>query len=860
MTDAMRDVSPEIRSDLVRSPIGAHFEPRGSHPAGTTLDPHVVDRSTAAAGIQGRVRLDGKQFAVEDQRFLFRGVTYGTFAARADGALFPERDRIHADFAAIARAGFTVARTYTAPSEDVLDIAASHGVRLFAGAFSMDWRYLIGSSRRERARSARQARAEIRAAVERLAGRDEVAAICVGNEIPADVIRWHGAAAVAGLLESFADVVRDVDPDLLVSYANYPTSEYLSLDSMDFLTFNVYLEDRTDFRRYLTRLHNLAGDRPLVLGELGVSAGPSPRGEREQAEILDWQLETATERGVAGTCVFSWTDDWWVGGTQVEGWRFGLTDADRQARPSLAVAQKWNGLGVRDLDHDWPSMSVVVCGYNASDTLDECLAHTAALDYPGLEVIMVDDGSTDDTADIARRHPTVRLLQIPHAGLSVARNEGARAANNDLVVYLDADAYPSPEWPYYLALGLDGPKVGGVGGPNVPPADDGLGAERVARAPGGPVHVLTGDDRAEHIPGCNMAFWRSVLFEVGGFDPIYTSAGDDVDLCWKVLDRGWDIGFHPAALVWHHRRGNTRTYLRQQRGYGRAEALVEARHPDRFGPLGSARWRGHIYSSMTPSSGGDRIYRGLYGVAAYQSIYQGASHTIDVVHQVGVVPALALMVTAPLGAIHFTWAIPALIASIVLVALWMIDTTRVVAPRHLRSGRLRFRASTALLHLVQPVARTWGRRRHRSSARRDRPMTVTLPERVPSSNRTALVYPEDRPREEFAIAVIDCLRSRGLSAWSATGWEDHDARLSCSFLVDGRLVTSAHPPGWFQLKVRPGLRRTRLIGVAFTIATAAALLSPAAGMMMFGLAVLDVAFGLLRSGPAVSRALRSVER
>src|SRR5439155_18420308 len=130
---------------------------------------------------------------------------------------------------------------------------------------------------------------------------------------------------------------------------------------------------------------------------------------------------------------------------------------------------------------------------------------------------------------------------------------------------------------------------------------------------GGPVHVLVSDDRAEHVPGCNMAFWRELLEDVGGFDPVYTAAGDDVDLCWRVLDRSWEIGFHPAALVWHHRRGGLGAYLRQQRGYGRAEALVEARHPDRFGGLGTARWRGRIYDSFAPSFARQRVYRGVYG-------------------------------------------------------------------------------------------------------------------------------------------------------------------------------------------------------------------------------------------------------
>jgi cellulose synthase/poly-beta-1,6-N-acetylglucosamine synthase-like glycosyltransferase len=211
-------------------------------------------------------------------------------------------------------------------------------------------------------------------------------------------------------------------------------------------------------------------------------------------------------------------------------------------------------------------------------------------------VLLVDDGSTDDTADIAERvcagDPRMRVIRAAHQGLSGARNTGWQSASGDLVVYLDSDAFPTPEWPYYLAIGLDGPLVGGVGGPNLPPPGGSLAAERVARAPGGPVHVLLSDDRAEHIPGANMAFWRDALEEVGGFDVTYTAAGDDVDVCWKVLDRGWEIGFHPAALVWHHRRSSTKAYLKQHAGYGRSSRSSPSGTRIASPPLGTARWHG----------------------------------------------------------------------------------------------------------------------------------------------------------------------------------------------------------------------------------------------------------------------------
>src|SRR2546430_2335409 len=139
-----------------------------------------------------------------------------------------------------------------------------------------------------------------------------------------------------------------------------------------------------DLRSYLSHLHTVAGDLPVVLGETGLDAGPGPAGcdgEAAQAAALDWQVETALERGLAGTCVFSWTDEWWVGDAAVEGWHFGLTRADRSPRPALEVAERWNDRTVRDVLDVWPSISVVICAYNAAATLDECLDHTCRLDY-----------------------------------------------------------------------------------------------------------------------------------------------------------------------------------------------------------------------------------------------------------------------------------------------------------------------------------------------------------------------------------------------------------------------------------------------------------------------------------------------
>jgi O-antigen biosynthesis protein len=780
-------------------------------------------------------------------------VTYGTFCPRDDAEPFPERSEVKLDFAAMAASGFTVVRTYTDPPDDLIELAADWGLKLMAGVFYPDWRYLIGSSRRQISRVGRGARAVVRAAARRHAASEQLLGLVLGNEIPADVVRWVGKDTVGELIADLVEVVREEDPDRLVTYANYPTTEYLDLPTLNFLTFNVFLEDREDFRRYVNRLNQMAGDRPLVLGEIGFDSGG---GETRQAEVVREQLKVARERGMAGTCLFSWTDDWGVAGRPVEGWHFGLTRHDRSPKPALAEVAGFNRTTIRDALERWPTLSVVVCARNAEETLEECLSSLCRLDYPGLERIVVDDGSTDSTAAIARRFP-VKLIEMPWGGLSAARNAGCVEASGEVVAYLDADAFPTPEWPYFLALGFDSRFVAGVGGPNLPPPGSALVTQQVARAPGGPVHVLFTDDRAEHVPGCNMAFWKDTLLDVGVFDPIYTAAGDDVDLCWRVLDRGNEIAFHPSALVWHHPRSSFRGYLRQQRGYGKAEALVAARHPNRFTNLGTARWRGFIYNSIGSRGFAQRIYRGVYGTALFQSIYRSASHRLDIAHQLGMPLALIALVAGLLFAARGSLPVAALALGFVL-ALGLIDTARTTPPRNLSAGRLRFKIGVAMLHLLQPLVRTWGRICGGVAASRalsPDPLPPTLPKR----ERSVLVFPQDRSREQFVTALASHLRRAGMRLVPSTGWEDHDLSLVGSFTIMGEVTTSAYPEACIQLRIRRKLR-WRSLTAATAAAAAGAIWFEAFSAAIALLVALDTVRGWYRISALLPRVIGGASR
>src|SRR4029078_4868736 len=141
--------------------------------------------------------------------------------------------------------------------------------------------------------------------------------------IPADVVRWHGARNIERFLRELADLAKQTDPQRLITYANFPPTEYLDLSFLDFVTFNVYLHDREVFRRYLLRLQNLVGEKPLVLGEIGMDT--LRHGELEQASFLAGRLEAAFLSGLAGAYLFSWTDEWHTGGHAITDWAFGIT-------------------------------------------------------------------------------------------------------------------------------------------------------------------------------------------------------------------------------------------------------------------------------------------------------------------------------------------------------------------------------------------------------------------------------------------------------------------------------------------------------------------------------------------------------
>ncbi len=729
-----------------------------------------------------RVAVDGKFFRLGHEKFIPKGVTYGPFAPNGSGETFGTPEQAAKDFAQIRELNANVLRVYYVPPLWFLDLAEQHGLKVFV---DIPWEkhrcFLETYEMREAARES------VRAAARACAGHPALFAFSVANEIPAEIVRWHGASEAAEFIDHLVSEVKAIDAGALCTFASFPPTEFLQPKAIDFVTFNVYLHERGAFESYLARLQTMANDKPLVLGEFGADSHRET--ESRKCEMLRWQIEAAFRCGLAGTVLFSFTDEWFRGGQQITDWTFGLTTGERTPKPSFAAVRDAYGIAPYFPLARAPKVSVVVASYNGAVTLRTCLQSLIRLNYPDYEVILVDDGSTDTTPQIAAEFPTVRNIRQNNLGLSAARNTGIAAATGEIVAFTDSDCRADEDWLYYLVNEFLRSDFVGVGGHNFLPPEDSAVAAAVLVSPGGPAHVMLSDREAEHVPGCNMAFYKWALDQIKGFDPLYRKAGDDVDLCWRLQELGYKIGFAASAFVWHYRRSTVKAYLKQQAGYGEAEALLQQKHPEYFNVLGSGVWRGRIYGAGLPGIVLQRavIYHGVFGSGFFQKLYARE-------------PSFALMVFTSLQFYAFVTLPLLFLASwwigflpVAFLALGLSVGVSVVAGMQasLPADRTRVwsRALVALMFFLQPLVRGW--------ARYKRHLLVAQPKRSPGHFETAATtftnpfcfWSRGTERYAFIEAVQLELAPSGWEHRIDSGWDEFDVEITTNRWSTARLTT-----------------------------------------------------------------------
>ena len=224
-------------------------------------------------------------------------------------------------------------------------------------------------------------------------------------------------------------------------------------------------------------------------------------------------------------------------------------------------------------------VSVVIPAYNAEKTIGEAVKHSLSQAKGSLEVevIVVDDGSTDGTAAIAESAGATVIRQ-QNADPAAARNRGWESASGRFICFIDSDCLPTAGWLENLLDGFTASQVGAVAGSyDIANTSSWLARwvhreimERHARMPAS----------VRAFGAYNVAMPRYVLQATGGFDPSYRRAsGEDNDLSYRIIKRGWQIAFRPQAKVAHYHPERVYKYLMEQCRHGFWRAKLYKDHP-----------------------------------------------------------------------------------------------------------------------------------------------------------------------------------------------------------------------------------------------------------------------------------------
>jgi glycosyltransferase involved in cell wall biosynthesis len=223
-------------------------------------------------------------------------------------------------------------------------------------------------------------------------------------------------------------------------------------------------------------------------------------------------------------------------------------------------------------------VSIVIPAYNACATIERCVRASKGQTHSETEVIVVDDGSSDDTANLAERNGA-NVIKQHQGGPAAARNAGAKAARGGIVAFTDSDCVPHSDWIEKLLVRFSTGVVGVGGSYGIANASSWLACmiheEIVIR------HDRMGDT-VDYLGSFNVAYRREAFIEAGGFNEDFKAAsGEDNDLAYRLHDKGGILRFTRDACVDHYHPEKLGKYLKSQMGHGFWRVKLLALHGQR---------------------------------------------------------------------------------------------------------------------------------------------------------------------------------------------------------------------------------------------------------------------------------------
>lgn len=231
-----------------------------------------------------------------------------------------------------------------------------------------------------------------------------------------------------------------------------------------------------------------------------------------------------------------------------------------------------------------PVVTIVIPTYNRQLMLGSCLKSLLALDYPAhkVEIIVVDDASPVPV-DLGPYRSKVKLIRMAeNGGPGAARNEAVKVAKGEIIAFLDDDCLAGKDWLRALVPCFQYPDVAAAGG-RVESAElsspiDNYEQVQSPLLMGASQRKVRKGSAISYLATCNLLVRKQSLLAVKGFDPSMR-VGEDVDLCWRLLEKGENIYYIPEGLVFHHHRSELLAFLKRRFNYGQSEAKLQARYP-----------------------------------------------------------------------------------------------------------------------------------------------------------------------------------------------------------------------------------------------------------------------------------------
>jgi glycosyltransferase involved in cell wall biosynthesis len=228
------------------------------------------------------------------------------------------------------------------------------------------------------------------------------------------------------------------------------------------------------------------------------------------------------------------------------------------------------------------SASIVIPTFNGASRIGSCLdslvKQTTGRD---VEILVVDDGSTDNTAGVVSSYSSVRLITQTNAGPAAARNRGGLEAQGKILLFTDDDCVPMPDWLEAMLEPFKDPGVVGAKGV-YRTHQKSLTARFVQIEYEDKYRLMAGLATIDFIDTYSAGFRRDRFLEMTGYDTSFPVAcAEDIELSYRMSARGWKMKFVPAAVVYHTHPDTFLRYLRKKYKFAFWRMLAVRKNPSK---------------------------------------------------------------------------------------------------------------------------------------------------------------------------------------------------------------------------------------------------------------------------------------